>query len=242
MKAHHDLIGLEEMRERSGHRYRDIERYVHMFDLLGRADGSTPAWDEEVRTLDAWVASGAAAAEPIVRTVWMLVLCAAGRHDLVLAQSRCVWSRLFETSLGVHAVDHVFLRGLALAAQAAERTGRPRRALRRELLRALGSLQRWARHGPDFVHMALALEAESAALRGNVPGAHRLFQGAVRRALQQEFSHHAALILERHASVLGRARRDTEAAAARTQALALYRAWGAHAVVSARAREADAEG
>jgi len=87
--------------------------------------------------------------------------------------------------------------------------------------------------------MVLALQAESARLRGVTRTAHRLYQNAARRALEQEFPHHAALIQERDASLLESAGREVEAAVALAQAVTLYRSWGAHAAVARLTRKPD---
>jgi hypothetical protein len=91
----------------------------------------------------------------------------------------------------------------------------------------LRRLRRWAKHGPDFVHMASFLEAELARLAGDESRARALYDAAAQRALEQRFVHHAALAHERRASMLVGLRRETEASASLARAVALYREWGA---------------
>jgi ATP/maltotriose-dependent transcriptional regulator MalT len=95
----------------------------------------------------------------------------------------------------------------------------------------------WARSGPDFEHMAQLLAAERARLRGDSAQARVLYEQASQRARQQEFVHHAALAWERLAAMLEDQRRETEAAAARSEAAGLYAKWGALAKLSALASE-----
>jgi ATP/maltotriose-dependent transcriptional regulator MalT len=85
--------------------------------------------------------------------------------------------------------------------------------------------------------MAQLLAAERARLRGDSAQARVLYEQASQRARQQEFVHHAALAWERLAAMLEDQRRETEAAAARSEAAGLYAKWGALAKLSALASE-----
>jgi predicted RNA polymerase sigma factor len=115
-----------------------------------------------------------------------------------------------------------------LAAQrAAGARGRVRHRQLRGLDRSLRSLRIWAREGPDFVHMARALAAERARVRGQPRAALAHYAQAIERAGAQGYVHHAAFLHERRAGLLSELRRDTEAAAALRQAIGLYEEWGA---------------
>jgi hypothetical protein len=105
--------------------------------------------------------------------------------------------------------------------------GRARRRYASELRACLKRLRRWARDGPDFVHMVSVLEAEQARVRGRSELARRHYQAAAERAMAQEFRHHAALAHERRALLLHELRREIEADGALAQAAALYEQWGA---------------
>ena len=171
-------------------------------------------------------------AEAYVRTCWLMVLCIFERHDLAFAQSEALGERLFRIAPLVHVADHTFYRGIAAAALA---EGAPRHRAtrhRRVLHHSLRLLQRWARNGPDFVHMALLLEAERARLRGRHGVARLAYERAAEQARQQQFPHHAALAHERRAGMLGELRRETEASAALESAAGLYHEWGAAAKVA----------
>jgi predicted ATPase len=160
-------------------------------------------------------------------TLWLLVLCTFDRHDLAFAHSERLAAALFRISPFVHVVDHTFYRGLAAAALASDARGGERRRYRRVLRRSLRYLKRRARDGPDFVHMELLLQAEQARLARDPARARSLYEKAAERAAQQAFAHHAALAHERHARLLTRLRRDTEAAPMLRRAIAGYREWGA---------------
>ena len=183
--------------------------------------------ERHVADSDAWIASHPSSADPFIRTLWLLVLCVHGRHDLAFGQSEALGERLFRISPFVHVADHTFLRGLAAAALAARAPRAQRRTFVRAVHQSLRRLRRWARGGPDFVHMALVLEAERARLRGRQDAARKLHVQAALHARTQGFSHHAALVHERHADLLLALRRYSDASAALRDAAVLYREWGA---------------
>jgi hypothetical protein len=160
-------------------------------------------------------------------TLWLLVLCTFGRHDLAFAQSQRLWKGLFRISPFVHVVDHLLYRGIAAAALADSASGIERRRYRSVVRSCLRYVRGRARDGPDFAHMALLLEAEHARLAGHFDRARSLYDEAATRAGRQTFPHHAALAHERHARLLAALRRETEAAALRRRAIATYREWGA---------------
>jgi hypothetical protein len=175
-----------------------------------------------------------------VSTVWMLVLCVLGRHDLAFEESEWIGARLFRISPHVHVADHTFYRGLAAAQLATRARGAQRRTYLRALQQSRKRMRGWSRGGPDFEHMALLLEAELARLRGRGSAASDLYERAAQRALRQEYLHHAALAYEHRARLLAAERRDTAAAAAQVQAMRLYQQWGARAKLAALGRAPSA--
>jgi hypothetical protein len=176
---------------------------------------------------DARLARDPGNGEPYIRTLWLQLLCVRGRFDLAFAQSEALGERLFRVVPFVHIADHTFYRGIAAAALASAARGLARRRHVRVLARSLRMLRRWERDGPDFAHMALLLQAERARLRADTVRARALYEQCAQRAQHQEFIHHAALAHERRAQMLLELRRETEAASALREAIALYRDWGA---------------
>ena len=225
--------------QRSGALYPEPEVTHSVYQLLR---SGTHDVERRLAESDAWIATHSSSAEPYLRTFWLLVLCVFERHDLAFAQSEAIGERLFRVVPFVHVADHTFYRGLAAAALAADAPRRPASRHRRALVRCRKLLRRWARNGPDFVHMARLLEAEQARLRGRHDLARRTFEQAAREALDQQFVHHAALAHERRASLLLALRRETEAGAALQEAAALYRQWGATARAAQLEPEPQARG
>ncbi len=200
---------------------------VHGVYKFMKAGTSNAELEQRIAESDAWIEANPGSAEVYVRTMWMMVLCVYGRFDLAFGQSEAMSDRLFRAVPFVHLADHTFYRGLAAAELATRSRGRAQRAQRRALRESVRQLRTWAKSGPDFVHMAQLLEAETARLAGQVARARSLYEQAVQRARQQEFAHHAALGHERRALMLTDLRRGTEAAAALKDAIGLYRHWGA---------------
>ncbi len=215
---------------RRGHRYPQPERCLHAYRLLRLGSATL---ETDLAESDAWIAANPGSAEPYVRTLWVMVLCVHGRHDLAFEQSEKLGKNLFKIAPYVHVADHAFFRGIAAAELGGNARGARRRHYARQLRVCLRSLRRWAKAGPDFVHMAAFLEAEELALRGRHGAARRLYAQVARAARESEFVHHAALAHERHARSLLCERRETEATAALREASALYDAWGADAKASA---------
>ena len=168
----------------------------------------------------------------LLTTHWAAVLCFLERFTQAFAQTEILKDVIFETqSFSTHVVDFTFYRGLAAGAIAQTERGRAARGHRRALRASLRQLRTWARHGPDYVHMVLALEAEQIRLRGRLRLALARYSAAAERAALQGYTHHVALLHERRGRLLQGARRDVEAAGALRQALGLYREWGAGAKV-----------
>ena len=218
------LLEMADNVRRWAHRYPEPERCHQAYRWLVE---EAPSLDAEVAQSDAWFEANRGSAESYTRTLWLMVLCTYGRYDLAFAQSERLGSRLFKVVPYVHVADHTFYRGLAAAALALAQHGQPRRRHARELARSRRLLRRWARSGPDFVHMLTLLDAEHARLRGNPARARALYEESARAARKQAFVHHAALAHERRAQTLLHERRETEAAAALRDAIALYESWGA---------------
>ena len=222
---------------RSGQRYPLPEVCYRIYHLLTLSDLSPAMLEQALAESDARLAPHRDSLQSYVRTLWVMVLCILGRHDLAFAQSEELGELRFRVTPWVHVVDHTFYRGLAAAALASEGKGAARRRHRGELRASLWRMRRWARSGPDFEHMAVLLDAERARLRRDFAGARQLYERAAQRARQQEFGHHAALAWERCARMLADQRRDTDAASALDEAVGLYGKWGAHAKASALASE-----
>jgi hypothetical protein len=211
--------------KRSGHWFPDPEQCHQVYENLVVAP--------DPRDLDAAVAESharsarAGTALHYTTTLWLLVLCIYRRHDLAFAQSEARLADVFRVMPFVHTADFMLYRGLAAAALATQAHGPVRRRRVRVLGQCLARMRRWAKAGPDFVHMEALLDAERARLRGAEERARSLYEQAAQRALAQEFTHHAALAYESRAQMLIERRRETEAAASRAQAANLYRDWGA---------------
>jgi hypothetical protein len=220
----------------ANHLYAEPE-LVHGIYRLLHSGASDAQLEQRVAEMDARIAAHPSSAESYVRTIWTLVLCVYGRHDLAFEQSEAIGERLFRVVPFVHVADHTFYRGLAAAELATSSRGAARRTQRKALRTSLARLRRWAKAGPDFVHMVQLLEAESARLGRHVARARALYEQAAQRARQQEFPHHVALAHERRARMLIEMRRSTEASAALKEACALYRQWGAELKADTLAQE-----
>jgi hypothetical protein len=152
-------------------------------------------------------------------THWMLALCVLGRFADAWWASELIRPILFErVAIAAHLADYMLFRGLAAA------------VLRRRLAagRCQRHLRRWARHGPDFAHMVLLVQAERAAAGGRTR-ALALYTRAADAAEARHHVHHAALAHERRGVLLRSLGRETEAQAARDTSATLYGAWGATA-------------
>ncbi len=232
--AHRAFSELAETIQRRGHHFPASACCARTLGLLMHPCASL---EGELEQNDAWIVANRLTAEPYIRTLWLMLLCVHGRHDLAFAQSEQLGKRLFKVVPYVHVADHMLYRGLAAASLARKALGAPRHGYARKLRTCLASLRRWALSGPDFVHMARFLEAERANLRGRSADARDLYLQAAEMAQQQDFIHHAALAHEHRARMLLRQRRETEGVAALREALPLYTSWGALAKVEALTQE-----
>jgi hypothetical protein len=195
------------------------------YRVLSESRGDLAEFDEARAELARYAGSAQFAA-----THWMLALCVFGRFADAWWTSELVRPIIFERlSQTTHVADHALLRGLAAAACAGDASGLRRWSLLRWAARSRRYLARLAEHGPDFVHMALLLEAEQMRARGRSERALELYERAVGAAERCHHIHHAALAHERRAGLLRSLGRATDADAARARALALYAAWGAEA-------------
>ncbi len=163
---------------------------------------------------------------------WMTALCCMGFYEEAYrgappADATGVPSGADSSIL----VDLLLFRGVAAAELAARGPGA--RAYRKDLRECARRLRGFARRGPDFVHMALFLEAEEARLAGREKASLERYATAAERALSQGYRHHAALLCERRARFLQQLRRDAEALPLLNRAAALYADWGAQAKVTA---------
>jgi hypothetical protein len=172
------------------------------------------------------------AARVVPAVLWLEVLCILGWYAEASETATKISSSISDVGcMGSHVVDFYFFWGMT-AAEAAAKPGGRSRGLRlsragRRLLHCLRRVRIWARHGPDFVHMSQALQAERSRLRGRTREALALYLRCQQQAVKQGYRHHAALLSERRARLLLALHRGPEAAAAFHQATALYDAWGA---------------
>ncbi len=215
--------------QRMGSRLPDSELSLQALLWLAEREYSLAALDADVRNVERRLKEDASAAEAWESTLWTLVLCIHGQHELAWRISEPAQVALFRRSPYVHVPHHILYRGIA-AASLAESTGK--RIYRRSLRRAVRLLERWATFGPDFPHMLLLLQAEQARVKRKLDRAYTLYEQAARGALSQEFVHHAALAKERRAELLLRSRRATDARESLRQAIQLYENWGASPKVS----------
>jgi predicted ATPase len=191
-----------------------VDESLDLRDLATAVPGSHKQDSGSRRSPDVWST-----------TLWTLVLCVFGRWEDLWRLSQQLGVELYRQAPYAHVADHLLYRGIAAAALATKRTDA--RKYRRALADAARQVARWAKMGPDFGHMEMLLRAELTRLAGQFAGAARLYEQAARRAVAQQFPHHAAIALERRAAMLSEHRRDVEAARVTADALALYASWGA---------------
>jgi hypothetical protein len=164
--------------------------------------------------------------------MWAMTLALFGRFERLLADTAELSRRE-----GSFEVDIAFYRGLAAAALVSEPSQRKqRRSLRRILRVCSRRIERWRRMNPELEHMACALRAERARLRGRTPRALTLYGQAAERAAGAGYRHHAAFLHERKAALLAQLRRRVEANSELRKAIALYQEWGGQAKVEELSR------
>jgi hypothetical protein len=163
---------------------------------------------------------------------WMTALCCMGAYDEAYrSMPQVAAARLSTGSDSSMLVDLLFFRGVAAAELAGQNPAM--RAYRKDLRECARRVRGYARRGPDFVHMALLLDAEQARLDGREKQCLERYASAAERALGHGYRHHAALVFERQARYLQQLRRDAEALPLLNRAAALYADWGAQAKVAA---------
>ncbi len=224
--------------EATGHVYAEPSAVHEVYRLL-LSELTDRDIENGLAESDNWLRKQTSTVNAYVRTFWLLFLCVRGRYDLALRQSEALGAQLRSVDL-VHMADHLFYRGLAAAVLAGDARGRKRRLYCKILAQSLARIRRWARAGPDFIHMMQMLEAERARLRGRLTAARRLYEKAAGRAREEEFLHHAALTLERYAGMLFEMRRETEGAEVLREASAIYEKWGFPKGASLAQEAADA--
>jgi len=166
---------------------------------------------------------------------WFAVFCYCGRFRSAEALRPYFGLSAFAANPAAH-VDYGMLRAICTGALC-EQSGflaRYKAAWSLDLLRIESA--RRTQENPDFVHMNQVIRAEIARLRGRASNALLFYQQAAQRASERGYPHHAALILERRASLLMEKRRKLEGAAALRSAIGFYEQWGA----LARVRELEA--
>ena len=126
----------------------------------------------------------------------------------------------------LHFAEHVFYRGMILAAAEREGKGRGRRG-RSELRRAARRMASWARNCPEnFLARKLLLQAERVQARGGPQRALRLYDSAADAASRYGQVHIAALA-HRNAAVLLHMHGEAHSAVEqRRMAAECYRRWG----------------
>ena len=165
-----------------------------------------------------------------------LAHCVMGAYDEALrSMPQVSTTRVLNGAESSVLADLLLFRGVASAELAGTSPGA--RAYRKDLRSCQQRLRVMAKRGPDFVHMAVFLEAEEARLAGRHGQCLERYRSAAERALRQGYRHHAALIFERHARYLQQQHNDAEALSLLNRAITLYADWGAHAKVTALRRE-----
>ncbi len=168
-----------------------------------------------------------------VRIPWILTLTVLGNMDAARDQIERLG---MPPTQGTWNADLTFLRGIVYA-DCAQRDRANAAALRDGLSASIKKLSRWARHGPDFVHLADFLRAERAAVRGRSSAARAAYAKVIVRAQQRGYTHHAALAAEREARLLLDLRRESESRKQLVLARKLYEQWGALAKAERLATE-----
>jgi len=225
------LRGLVEYAERIKSTYGSPIHCLRVYSLLTVPPEDRSELVRLMRAESAELERSLGSASGYVRSLWMMVLCIYAEHQLVYAESDEICAVLHRMQPHVH-MAHMFLyRGIAAAALARASRGKERRRYLRALGKSLAAIRRWARSGPDLVHMSVLLEAEILGVRGWLKQAEKSYARAARLAEQQQFPHHVALAHECHARLLTLHRHDSAATIPLRRAIDAYSRWGARAKV-----------
>jgi len=227
--------------ERGGHHYPNPEACLRAYRLLVELPSGVEL-ERRLRESEAWMAKQPGVGEVFMRTFWMWLCCVFRFEHLAFEQSERIGNRLLRGLPFVHVADHMFYRGIAASSLAGAASGAARRRYRRELRRAHGLLERWARYSPDLVHMTTLLHAELLAHRGARARAERLFERATQGGVESGYLHVAALACERRAGMVASGGRPRHSAVGLARAIELYERWGAAAKVAELRRDREGAG
>jgi histidine kinase len=211
-------------------RYSEAHRILH--SLLVNGNVNAIDWDAQRVAFEECV-RGVPFSDVYVDPQWIATLCVFGEFERASFHIEKLRRRIFTIGMsGSRLADYLLFQGICAAVRA-ETVGSflERRRLLYTLRSCLRQLRKWARHGPDFAHMAALLQAEVTCVRGYAPAAIRQYQDAAQQARKASYPNHAALCLERRARLLQSKRRDTEAAESLASAADLYEEWGARTKV-----------
>ncbi len=209
---------------------RSTDILIHAYALL-RSDHIS--WDAERDTLSSWLAS--IRSDDIYALIHVIsTLCLNQQFELACMAATALQPELERRgSVASRMADFTFYQGLASAVLSrSTRSRRHQLRMRRRARHRLRALRRWAGHGPDFVHMALLLDAELQRSRNRSRNALLLYASAAKEAVSAGYVHHAAFAHERAAELLGQSARTINAQTELNAAIDLYRAWGATHKVS----------
>lgn len=129
---------IDDMR-RAGHTYRDSEQLLCAYRHLGEA--SPNSLEHDALCYHAWAIENPQGAEPMIRTLWLLLACVHRRFELALTLSDAIFRRLLYQVPFVHVADHLFYRGFAAAHLANSTRGLARLRHVRALARCLTELR-----------------------------------------------------------------------------------------------------
>jgi len=223
---HQRMSDLAACVESAGHEYVEPEACVMVLKQLIASRPHPESLPGIVADFDAWLEHRPGSSENACRTLMMAVLCVFGAYELALEQSKRISARLFRVLPNVHIADFMLYRGLA-AAELALAAGVVR-GLRHviALEDSIRRLRRWARGGPDFLHMLVLLQGKRAELFGRTSRAELLLGRAAELARRQQFVNHAAIASEMRARLLHRQNRVVASEAALREAIEAYETWG----------------
>jgi hypothetical protein len=214
--------------------------YLRAYQLLRPGAPEAQPWRESLAAAEQSL-GGALDSGLYIWIHWVIVLTFLGEHAAALQLAERLSTAVFSKGmLGSSVVDYTLFRGVSAAVLAASGAAGVRRRCVRIARRCARQLAGWARHGPDFAHMSLFVQAELARARRDDARALRLYAAAARGAIEHGYRHHAALLHERRADLLHSRSRHTEWGVAIREAHGLYLAWGASTKVQAlKKRESE---